>query len=94
MGVKIRNLLTSGPIIVPLSTGASVRLSPGQISDELPDVAVADNPKVDKLRTQGLIDVEETDTKAKPGEDETKAKAGEGETESRPRSRKRSESAG
>lgn len=58
MAVKIKSLLTSGPVTVPLTTGSTVRLSPGQVSRELPDVAVADNAKVDKLRRLGVIDVE------------------------------------
>jgi hypothetical protein len=58
MAVRIRSLVTSGPVVVPLSTGTSVRLSPGQVSDDMPDVEVANNAKVDKLRRRGLIDVE------------------------------------
>jgi len=58
MAVRIRSLVTSGPVVVPLSTGTTVRLSPGQVSDDMPDVEVANNAKVDKLRRQGLIDVE------------------------------------
>jgi hypothetical protein len=61
MPVKITNLAISGPVLVPLSSGRTVRLSPGQVSDEMPDVEVVDNAKVDKLRRQGLIDVETTD---------------------------------
>jgi hypothetical protein len=57
MAVRIRNLVTSGPVLVPLSSGTTVRLSPGQVSDDLPDVEVANNAKVDKLQRQGMIDV-------------------------------------
>lgn len=62
MAVRIRSLLTSGPIMVPLSTGQHVRLSPGERSDELHDVEVAGNAKVDKLRRHGLVEVETVDT--------------------------------
>ena len=58
MAVRIRSLATTGPILVPLSTGTAVRLSPGQVSRVLPPVEVANNAKVEKLRQQGLIDVE------------------------------------
>lgn len=57
MAVSIRSLVTSGPVLVPLSSGTTVRLSPGQVSDDLPDVEVANNAKVDKLQRQGMIDV-------------------------------------
>ena len=66
MSVRIRSLAASGPVWVPLSSGMTVRLSPGQISGLLPDVAVANNAKVDKLRRQGLIDVTAA---AEPGAD-------------------------
>jgi hypothetical protein len=58
MAITIKSLLTSGPVWVPLTTGGSVRLSPGESSSELPDVAVTDNAKVDKLRELGVIGVE------------------------------------
>jgi len=57
MAVKIRNMATSGPVVVPLSSGTTLRLAPGQVSDDLPDVEVANNAKVDKLQRQGVIDV-------------------------------------
>ena len=62
MAVRIWNLGTSCPILVPLASGATLRLSPGQASEEIPDVEVVDNAKVDKLRRQRLIDIETTDT--------------------------------
>jgi hypothetical protein len=57
MTVRIRSLVTSGPVLIPLSSGLTLRLSPGQVSDDLPDVEVANNAKVDKLQRQGMIDV-------------------------------------
>lgn len=66
MAVKIKSLRTSGPIMVPLTTGTTLRLSPGQVSPELADVEVADNAKVDKLRQQGVIEVETTEGASDP----------------------------
>lgn len=87
----------SGPILVPLSSGTTVRLSPGQSSAEMPDVEVTANAKVDKLRRQGLIDVESTET----DESEAAAMSGTqpdapGESDRKPRSpaRKRTDSSG
>jgi hypothetical protein len=57
MAVRIRSLVTFGPVLVPLSSGTTLRLSPGQVSDDLPDVEVANNAKVGKLQRQGMIDV-------------------------------------
>jgi hypothetical protein len=73
MAVRIRSLVNSTPVLVPLSTGTTLRLSPGQVSDLLPDVEVANNPKVEKLRRQGQIDVESaapaaTDSAGQPAE--------------------------
>jgi len=78
MAVRIRSLLASGPIMVPLSTGRTVRLSPGEDSGELHDVEVAGNEKVDKLRRQGFIDVASVDEEAGPA-------AAQGRTSSRKR---------
>ncbi|WP_284750268.1 hypothetical protein [Amycolatopsis sp. RTGN1] len=78
MAVRIRSLLVSGPILVPLSTGRTVRLSPGQESDEVHDVEVAGSDKVEKLRRRGLIHLESVDDAAEPAREPE-----------RPRSRKR-----
>lgn len=64
MAVRIRSLAVSGPVVVPLSTGEAVRLSPGQVTDELPAVTVANNAKVEKLQQRGLIEVETLDEPA------------------------------
>jgi hypothetical protein len=66
MPTRIRSLLASGPVTVPLNTGAVVRLSPGQLSDELQDVEVAGNAKVEKLRQQRVIAVETTKKSSDP----------------------------
>jgi hypothetical protein len=73
MAIKIRSLLASGPVWVPLTTGGSVRLSPGQTSAELPDVAMAGNAQADKLRQLGVIDVETVDAAAPPAAESTTA---------------------
>lgn len=57
MPVDIRNL-TPRFVLVPLNSGRTLRLSPGQTSGELPDVEVQNNPKVDKLVRQHTIAVE------------------------------------
>jgi hypothetical protein len=103
MPVKVKSLLRSGPIVVPLTTGATLRLSPGETSAELPDVEITNNPKVDKLQAQGVIGIEKvskaTAERAEP-EANTPAETTkdmpttEGEGESRPRSRRRAGSAG
>lgn len=67
MALRIRSLLTTGPILVPLSSGRTVRLSPGQQSDELSDTEVAGNNTVDKMRRRGLIDVTTVAAEAAPG---------------------------
>ena len=58
MTVRIRSLLIAGPLQVPLSGGGTLRLSPGQVTEELDDVEVVNNAKIDKLQAQQLIDVE------------------------------------
>lgn len=60
MTVRIRSLLASGPIVVPLNSGRSVRLSPGRWSAELRDTEVADNAYLDKLHRRGDIEVAES----------------------------------
>jgi hypothetical protein len=72
MAIRIKSLLVSGPVMVPLNSGLTVRLSPGQSSAELADVEVADNPKVDKLLGRGAIEVEAvSEKKSKDDEDGT-----------------------
>ncbi|MEV8509058.1 hypothetical protein AB0368_30070 [Actinoplanes sp. NPDC051475] len=59
MAVRIRNLAVAGPLYVRLTSGRSVRLSPGGATEELEDVEIAGNAKIDRLRESGLIDVEQ-----------------------------------
>jgi hypothetical protein len=71
MAVRIRSLQVSGPLVVPLTSGRSVRLSPGGASEELPDVEVTNNAKVEKLRERRLIDVEPVAEEASAPEKES-----------------------
>lgn len=57
MVVRIKSLQVAGPLLVPLNSGGTMRLSPGQVSAELPDVETADNAKVDKLVRRRAIEV-------------------------------------
>jgi hypothetical protein len=61
MGVRIRSLLATGPLLVPLNSGGTVRLSPGGLSGELPEVEVADNPRVTDLLAGRAIEIVDTD---------------------------------
>jgi hypothetical protein len=57
MPFTITNLRRSGPLVIPLLGGSTVRVSPGATSDELPDVEAEHNPRIDKLRRLGVIAV-------------------------------------
>lgn len=57
MPVTFLNRSASRPLLVPLSNGKTLRLSPGGSSGKLSDREAENNPKVDKLRRQGLLDV-------------------------------------
>ncbi|GAA2623948.1 hypothetical protein [Paractinoplanes durhamensis] len=59
MPVTITNLQSAGPLHVPLASGRTLRLSPGQTSAEIPDVEVDDNDAVERLRNGGLVEVAE-----------------------------------
>ena len=100
MVVRIKSLLTTGPLIVPLSSGGTVRLSPGQFSDDLHEVEVTGNAKLEKLLRQRVVDVvtvgaatretvtEEAPKAAAEGASKTAAEEHD-EADSRARSRKR-----
>jgi hypothetical protein len=81
MAVRIRSLLVSGPLMVPLSGGGSVYLSPGEVTGELPDVDVTNNVKVDKLRARRLIDVEQVGEKPSGPEEPQEPEEGNGSGE-------------
>jgi hypothetical protein len=57
MPVTFVNRSVSSPLLVPLSSGMTLRLPPGGSSEKLPDREAENNPKVDKLRRQGLLEV-------------------------------------
>jgi|1185.fasta_scaffold93768_2 hypothetical protein len=78
MPVTFTNLQPRRHLLVPLASGATLRLSPGQSSDEVPDVEIQDSPKIDKLRRQGVLDVAVT-ADTTDGEQAGKA-AGKGES--------------
>jgi hypothetical protein len=85
MAIRIKSLLVSGPVVIPLNSGATVRLSPGQTSDELPDVEVTDSQKVAKLTGRGVIAVETDDADEAEPEDKTSKADGGGRTSTRKR---------
>lgn len=45
-------------LIMPLNSGGTVHLAPGETSRELPDFELADNPAFSKLTTRGLAVVD------------------------------------
>jgi hypothetical protein len=53
----IKNL-TLRPIIVPLNSGTNLRLSPEELSSDIPDVELKDNTIIDKLQRQRTIAVQ------------------------------------
>jgi hypothetical protein len=57
MPLMITSLLVNGPLMIPLTGGASVRLEPGATSDPLPEADVLNNAKIEKLVAQGVIEV-------------------------------------
>ena len=65
MPVKIKNL-TTGPLWLSFNSGNTLRLSPGQTSGDIPDVEVTNNPKLEKMERQRLIDVHHTEDRAVP----------------------------
>jgi len=59
MPIKIKNL-TSRPLLISLSSGTTLRLSPGQTSGKLQEADIRNNPKIDKLHEQQMIEVTQT----------------------------------
>ncbi len=57
MPVTFVNRSASRPLLIPLTNGKTLRLPPGGSSEKLSDREAENNPKVDKLRRQGLLDV-------------------------------------
>lgn len=92
MATRIKSLLVTGPLVVPLNSGSTVRLSPGQSSPDLEDVEVAHNPKVDRLARQGLIEVEAVTDKGRGAESEDSAATAKGDRPSPPSQKPRASS--
>jgi hypothetical protein len=84
----IRNL-TLRPVIVPLNSGTNLRLSPGQVSVDVPDVELKENPKVDKLLVRRAIAVEPRREATTPADADEGAReaAGGDDVSARPRRR-------
>ncbi len=57
MPIKITNLASTAAF-VPLNSGPTLRLSPGETSEELADVEIKSNSHVEKLQKLHLIAVE------------------------------------
>lgn len=94
MPVTIRNI-TGRPVQMSLTSGATLRLAPGQTSDELPEVEVRNNAKVDKLQGQNTIEVTHTQRDTTPSAPPEAARAtGEDASGDRPSSKRRAGSAG
>lgn len=56
MSVQIQNL-TDRPLVLMLSSGRTLHLAPAATSDELADVEVKNNAKLDRLGAQRVIAV-------------------------------------
>jgi hypothetical protein len=68
MPVTITNLQSSGPLYVRLTSGRTLRLSPGQRSEAIADVEVQDNDQVGRLMGGGLVEVaHDPDARARSG---------------------------
>ena len=64
MAFRIRSLSPSVPVVVPLASGRALRLSPGQVSQELSEAEISGSAKVEKLRAQHVIEVEAVEEEA------------------------------
>jgi hypothetical protein len=75
MPTKITNL-AARIVFVSLNSGTTLRLSPTTTSDEIADVEIQDNAKVEKLQKLRLIAVEQiTDQPLSSKPKETKSKS-------------------
>ncbi|MGE5697841.1 MAG: hypothetical protein ACM4D3_22145 [Candidatus Sericytochromatia bacterium] len=57
MSVRLRNLRTSAPLHVPLTSGESLRVSPRESSPDVDESEVLNNPKVTRLVEQGELEI-------------------------------------
>jgi len=60
--VRIKNL-TGRLVSLSLNSGTALHLAPGAVSDEILEVEISDNPKIDKLRDRHVIDIHTEDQK-------------------------------
>jgi hypothetical protein len=67
MPITITSLQLSGPLVIPLASGASLRLAPGATSAPLAEADIVGNPKIEKLTAQGAIAVNEPSKPAARG---------------------------
>jgi len=75
MPITLTSLVPSGPVHVPMATGGTLRLSPGQTSEQLPDAEATNNPTLDKLVDAGIVELRST---GKPASRAKAAPAGDG----------------
>jgi hypothetical protein len=76
MSYVVRNL-TNRPVLLTLTTGEALRLSPGETSAVLADVAVANNEKLNKLAAQRVIAIDASRPAARATGRRTTASEGE-----------------
>jgi len=76
MPVAIRNL-SSTPVFIPLNSGTNLRLSPGEVADQIPDVELQGNSKIEKLLSQRTIAVEKPTGSEKSTKSEKRAESEE-----------------
>lgn len=56
MPVYLRNL-AKYPLCLQFGSGYTLILSPGEMSDEIPDAEIMDHVKITKLSEQGLLEI-------------------------------------
>jgi hypothetical protein len=56
MPLRLENL-TSNPVHLVLASGETLRISPGSVSEEVPDVEITGSANVDRLVTRGVLAV-------------------------------------
>jgi hypothetical protein len=90
MPVRLENL-TDRPVLLTLSTGDTLRLSPWETSESLEELEVQASPKVEKLVARGVITVHEPRKRAaaaKKSETAKASQAGKGSAEEKKQSTK------
>ena len=84
MPVALRNL-SARSLFIPLNSGTNLRLSPGEVAQQIPDVELKDNSKIEKLLSQRAIAVtkqkEQKDSDKHTGSEDKSAPGGSSETD-------------